>query len=428
MGFELFIARKHLFSRRKTTLICIAGIAVGVAALIVVLAVFTGFQSQLKKTMVGVHPHIRIEKWGGITDPLGEIEKIKSLNIPGLKTVAPFVAAEAMLQSPVGATGVLVRGVDPVREDLEVFRNHLVAGNFQLGETTFREKKRFLFFFTRTVERRCGEVLIGEGLAHSLRLRVGDRVTVIAPPLGEGGETFSLKQAESRTFVVSGIFNLGMNEFDTSYLLMNYHQAQKLYRLGDRVGGISVRFDDVDQALKWIYVFRSELPSPYVVTTWHDVNPHFFQALKVEKSVQTIFLGLIILVAAFNIFSTLIMIVLEKTRDIGILRALGATAHNIRRIFMLQGLTIGVLGVMMGTLSGLVLLHYRNDILDYIKETTSFELFPSDVYLFHGLPAEVQPQDIGVIIVLALVATVLAAVYPSHRAAKLDPVEALRYE
>ncbi|MCM8776443.1 MAG: FtsX-like permease family protein [Candidatus Omnitrophica bacterium] len=428
MAFEGFIARKHLMFRKKATLICILGVGVGVAALMVVLAVFTGFQSELKSTMVGVHPHLRIEKWGGLDDPQGDIAKVEALEIRGIRSLSSFVAAEAILQSNAGATGVIVRGVDPVHEDLEIFKRHMVAGKFDLSDQHWMETERRGLFFKKDLKKTIGCIMIGEGLARILHVQVGDRITLVAPSFGGNTESFNLGQARSEPFMVKGIFNVGMNEFDTSYVLLDLPRAQRLYALGGRVSGISIRFQDVDDALRWEWVIRGQLGLEYVVTTWQDVNPHFFQALKVEKSVQTIFLSLIVLVAALNIFSTLIMIVMAKTRDIGILRTLGATEMSVRRIFLWEGFTIGVVGVVLGALSGLTLLYYRNDVLDFIKKTTGFELFPSDVYLFDGLPAEIHPEDIAVIVVLALLASILAAVYPSHRAAKLHPAEALRYE
>ena len=428
MNFELFIAKKHLMRRRKTTLISMVGVCVGVAALIVVLAVFTGFQSQLRATMVSVHPHLKIEKWGGMTDPDKEIEKVRSLHIPGLRTVAAFVTGEGLLQSETGATGVIVRGLDTERESLDFYKKNMVEGEFDLTDrVTTRTQRRFLFF-KKTITHSTGGILIGEELAAILRLRVGDTVTLIAPDFSSHAASLAQLQSQTRSFIVKGIFHLGMSEFDSTYVLASVPQAQSMFRLGHSVRGLSLRFEDLSDALHWKWRLAGEYSAEYVITSWQDVNPNFFQALKVEKSVQTIFLSLIVLVAAFNIFSTLIMMVMEKTKDIGILKALGATAGSIRRIFLIQGFSIGFCGVLMGTGLGLVVLFYRNDILGFIKKTTGFELFPSDVYLFDGLPAEIHMEDITVIVAFALLASLLAGFYPAHRAAKLHPVEALRYE
>src|SRR3989338_265603 len=251
MSFETMVASKYLLKRRRTTVASIGGICTGVAALIVVLAVFTGFQSQLKATMVSVHPHIHIEKWGGMNQAAEIIRGVENLQIPEVTSLSPFVTAEAVVQAETGAAGVVVKGVDPAREDLSIFNTHLAKGYIDLeDEVLFKEKRRFLFF-KKTVRENRGKILIGESLARMLRLSVGDSVTLIAPTFAENAEAFSLRQAESRRFIVSGIFRLGMSDFDASYVLISIPQAQTLYHLGDRVNGIGIRFRDVDEALRW---------------------------------------------------------------------------------------------------------------------------------------------------------------------------------
>ncbi len=428
MKFELFMAHRYLARRRKTAAICMLGLCIGVLALIVVRAVFTGFQSDLKTTMVSVHPHLKIEKWGGMDHVEEERRQVLQMNIPGLTHVAGFVAQEAVIKSEMNATGAILRGIDTAHEDLALYQKKTVDGRLDFTDFSSRETRRRFLFFKKTEEKITGAIILGDYLARALHVETGDIVTVIAPTFEAGLNPLSLKQAESRTFVVRGIFHLGMNEFDSTYALISLSQAQQLFRLGERVNGLSLRFSDVDGALEWKWFLQGEFGSRYVVSSWHDINPTFFQAVRVEKSVQTIFLGLIVLVAVFNIFSTLIMIVMEKTKDMGILRALGATRGSIRRIFLLQGLTIGISGVFLGIVSGLTILHYRNEILAFIKQTTGFELFPSDVYLFDGLPAEIHAQDVISISLFCLLASLAAAFYPAHRASRLQPVEALRYE
>lgn len=429
MGFELFLVKRQMVRKKRASIMCILGVCIGVAALIVVLSVFSGFQSQLKSVMVSVHPHIRIDRWGGMTDPEAEIAKVEALKLPGLTHVSSFIAAEAVMQSEqgAGALGVLVRGVDQKHDLDNIFSQKIIAGLYDLEDKIEIQKKRKYFFFKEMSEEVFGSILIGQGLARSLQLSIGDTVTVLAPNLGASG-SLSLQSVKARRFIVRGMFYLGMNEFDSNFVLMSIPRAQDLYSLGNKVNGLSLRFQDVDQALPQVWTIRGQLGQGYSVSTWHDVNPNFFQALKVEKSVQTIFLGLIVMVAAFNIFSTLVMIVMEKTKDIGILRAIGATAGHIRNVFLIQGALLGTLGVILGTGLGLTILIYRNDLLALIKETTGYELFPSDVYLFDGLPAEIHPEDIAWIVGLAFISSIIAAVYPAMRAARLNPVEALRYE
>lgn len=434
MGFEGYIAWRHMTRRRKAgfisliSFISVLGIGVGVMALIVVLSVMSGFNRELKDKMVSVHPHIRIEKYGGMDRPESEIANVRSANIPGLKTVASFVAGEAVLRSEAGATGVVVRGVDWRNEDLAIFQRNMTSGSLDFEDRVAQETKRSGFFGTKTVEMRTGSVVIGEWLAASLRVRVGDIVTLITPPLGDSTVSLLFPKAEARPLIVKGIFRIGMNDFDSNFALIDIPQAQAAFHLGTRVNGLSLRFQDVDDALRWQMILRSRYDTDYVIRSWHDVNPNFFQALKVEKSVMTIIVSLIICVAAFNIFSVLIMVVMEKTKDIGVLRALGATRAGIRRIFVIQGFCLGFMGVALGTATGLLMVLYRNPILDFIKQTTGFELFPHDIYLFDGLPAQINPDDIIMIVCLALATSVAAGFYPAHLAAKLHPVDALRYE
>ncbi len=433
MSFESFIARKHLTHRRRTgfisliSMISVGGVAIGVMALIVVLAVMTGFDRELKNKIVNVQPHLRIEKIGAISHPLEEIQKIKDRHIPGLQNVSSFVEGQAILRSEDNALGVVVKGVDSEREDISVYQEHLVGGNLDFNDSVSTVTKRKFFFFSKTVETRKGSILIGEELARILRVNIGDTVTLIAP-FRDPKLPFSLLNSETRAFTIKGVFRIGMNDFDTSLALININTAQQLYHLGDRVTGLSVRFENVDDAEKWKLMLREDFGMDYLVRSWYDMNHNFFQALKVEKSVMTILLALIILVAAFNIISTLTMVVMEKTKDIGILRAIGATRMSIRKIFLMEGFSIGFSGVISGTILGLLMSFNLNPISDFIKNTTGLEVFPSDIYFFDKIPAEVHPEDVVVVVAFALLASVLAGFYPAHRAAGLNPVEALHYE
>ncbi len=434
MSYETWIAFKHLTRRRKTgfisliSLISILGVAVGVLALIVVLAVMSGFDRELKAKIVSVNPHLRIEKPEGIDQPGTWIGQILSWGIDGIRTVSPFIEGQAILRSERNATGILVKGVDPAREDLSIFGKNLRWGALDFAPTeVVGVKRRFFGFFKKTERHSVPSIVIGENLAQLLGVGLGERVSVIAPYV-ERGKVFSLEQAETQTFQVVGIFRVGMNDFDSSLALVHLADAQGLYHLGTRVSGLSVRFHDVDQAEKMKSFFRRQLGHDTWVRSWFDLNRNFFSALQVEKNVMTILLTLIVLVAAFNIVSTLIMVVMEKTKDIGILRALGATRQGIRKIFVTEGLWVGIIGVALGSAWGLLVAWNLNPIADFVEETTGFSVFPSDIYYLDRIPTEINVTDVVTVVTLALLTSILAGIYPAQRAASLKPVEALRYE
>lgn len=435
MGFEFFIAKKHLTRRHKTgfisliSFISIIGVALGVWALIVVMSVMSGFNTELKEKIVGVQPHLRIDKPDGMENSERDLALIRSHNIPGLVSLSRFVEGQAILRNTKNASGVMVKGLDTASEDLDIFQKHIVSGTLNFQDSVQVEKKRFLLFFKRKIETRRGSVFLGESLAATLGAQVGDVIYMITP-IPEPENPFVPLPMHVRTwpFLVRGIFRVGMNDFDTSLALINIEQAQKVYQMGTKVTGISMRFQNVDDAEKWAWVLRGAFPNQYYIRSWYDMNQTLFQAIKVEKNVMRFLLTLIIVVAAFNIISTLTMVVMEKTKDIGILRALGATRMGIRKIFIMEGFSIGFLGVLFGAITGVATAFHVDQVLDFLKKTTGIDLFPSTIYLFDKMPSEVHMDDVITIVVIALVATVVAGFYPAHRAASLKPVEALRYE
>ncbi len=432
MSFESFIALKYLVKGKRhgfvslISLISVLGIAVGVMALIVVLAVMSGFSRELKNKIVGVQPHIIVEQFSGMRNPREAVALVRSMNIPELESVAPFVHGQGIIRSETAATGVAVKGIDPADEPLDLFRDRMVSGTLSFDDVVAQDDDN------QSV--RVGRILIGAELARRLGVGLGEVVYVISPALDELDFKASslkkvIKQTKNEPFVVSGIFRIGMNDFDNNLGLMNLKQAQNLYRLEqDQVTGLSIRLTDVDLADRLKDEVRTAFGPGFQVRSWADLNRTFFAALKVEKTVMTILLSLIILVAVFNIVSSLIMVVMEKTRDIGILRALGATKGSVRDIFLLQGFLIGFSGIVLGTVSGLLLAFHLNPVADFLERTFGLVVFPPDIYLFDQIPAEINMPDVAVIVGFALVMSILAAAYPANRAANLLPIQALRYE
>lgn len=424
MRYVIFLAWKYLTGRRRTgfisliTGISVLGVAVGVMALIVVLAVMSGFDRELKRKIVGMDPHIFIEKPGGIENSGELVRKIRGMDLPEVLTVARVVQGQAILRSESNATGVVVRGVDTENRELEDLTKYVTQGEFDFSAVPAAKGKEDL-----------PSIVIGRELARMLNVQSGDAVYLISPFLKkEKGLKNFLKKAETTAFIVRGIFFVGMNDFDTQLALIGVPEAQEIYHLGGTVSGVSVRLRDVDEAERLKNVLRRGLGAEYFARSWVDLNRNFFSALKVEKTVMAILLFLIILVAAFNIVSTLVMVVMEKTKDIGLLKAVGATRFGIQLIFLLQGFTVGALGVVLGGVAGILIAKNVNPIVDFVERVTGLSLFPSDVYFFSKIPAEINVSDVVTIISFSLVTSILAGLYPAYKAAQLKPAEALRYE
>lgn len=388
--------------------------AVGVMALIVVLAVMSGFDAELKHKIVGMQHHLTVQEIGGSNSPEDIIQKIEQLGIHGVISVAPFVEGQAIVRSSSNAIGAVIRGIDDLREPMTDIENYLIGGASNLSDPYVVGEETY------------PRALIGQGLAAMLGAYVGDTVDIISPYVERQG--FLPPKAAAMTFMISGIYAFGMNDFDTALAVIDVKSAQKLYRLESRVTGIGIRLQDVDKSPEIKKMIQAGLGAKYLVGTWIDQNRNFFAALKVEKTVMTIILSLIVLVAAFNIVSSLIMVVMEKTKDIGILRTLGLSAGGVKRIFLMEGIFIGLMGTLFGALAGVVLAMNLNPAADLLERATGIEVFPKDIYYFDKIPAEIQQGDIVVIVIGAFVLAVLASWYPAHRASRLLPVEALRYE
>jgi len=407
LGYEYFIGFRYLKSKQRPTfialiaLLSVAGVTVGVMALIVVIAVMAGFESDLKSRILGVESHVVVMGQAqAMTDYRKVLKQVEQ--IPGVVGATPFVFSQVMIRSPYGVSGAVLRGVDP-----------------DLAGKVIKD-----FDATSLVPDRTGgppvsgpaAVVLGKELAKKLAAVKGSQIQVIAPAgiLSPMGHLPAMK-----SFQVAGLFSSGMFEYDGSLAFVHLEQAQRLLRMSDAVSGIEIKVADIYQAPKIAGHIEAMLGPGFWVRDWTKMNQNLFAALKLEKTVMFIILALIILVAAFNIASTLIMMVMQKTRDIAILKAMGATDRSIRRIFVFNGMAIGTLGTVLGVSLGFVLCtllqHYQ------------FIELPGDVYYITTLPVKLQWLDVLAIASSALVICFLSTLYPARQAARFNPVDAFRY-
>ncbi|MDP6685346.1 MAG: ABC transporter permease, partial [Candidatus Omnitrophota bacterium] len=365
----------------------VMGVALGVMALIVVIAVMTGFDEDLRDKIVGTNSHIVIEKDGGIENYYELADEVNKL--PHVVASAPFVNGQALIKQKDQVTGVIFRGIDFEREKrVTNIEKYLEEGSLSLG---------------------VDDVLIGRELSRRLNLATGD--------------TISLVSAVSRTpkdFIVGGIFNSGMFDYDMNLVFTSIEGAQTFYQVEGLAGGIGVKVDNVHRANKIKRQIQEAIGYEYWVRSWSDLNKNLFSALKLEKITMFVILTLIVVVACFNIASTLIMMVMEKTKDIGILKSIGATNSSVRNIFVMNGFFIGALGTLFGALGGFALCH--------ILKTYEFIKLPRDIYYIDKLPVKVEVFDSMIVIAGALVISLLSTLYPAWKAQRMQPVDALRYE
>ena len=420
MPFELFIGLRYLKAKRKSTFISIitfistAGVALGVMALIVVLAVMTGFEDDLKEKILGTNAHIVVIRSGA---PMEEyrsvIEKLKGFK--GVQAATPFIYNQVMLSSGKNVSGVVLRGVD-VASDRRVTRlsQSVVEGSMAGLEPTMGQGADTL-----------PGLMVGKELAKHLNLFLGDKVNVISPmgnitPLG--------MMPRMKPFKVTGIFNTGMFEYDSTLAYVSLDQAQRFFDLGDTVTGIQLKVEDVYHTGELARSINREMGVNFYARDWMQMNKNILFALKTEKIVMFIILTLIVLVAAFGIASTLFMIVMEKTRAIAILKSMGATGASIMKIFVLEGLIIGVIGTLLGVASGLLVALNLEPIINVIQKITGQDFFSKDIYYLDHFPSQVVPSDVVLISVTAVLISFLATLYPAWQASKMLPAEALRYE
>jgi len=410
--FEWMLSLRYLRARRKEGFISVIagfsfiGIMLGVATLIIVMAVMNGFRKELLGKILGLNGHLLVQP---LETPLTDWEQVadRISQSPGIILAAPLVEGQALASSPFSAAGVLVRGY----RARDIAKMPSVAGNIRQGTLEGFDEGQ--------------GVAIGRRLADQLSVRAGDYVTLVAP---RGAVTPMGTTPRIKRYKVAAVFEIGMSEYDASFVFMPLREAQLYFNREGDVTAIEVYVTDPDRIDRFRREVSDAAGRPIFMVDWRQRNATFFNALQVERNVMFLILTLIVLVAALNIISGLIMLVKDKGRDIAILRTIGATQGAVMRVFLITGASIGVVGTLMGFVVGTLICLNVESIRQFVSWVTNTELFSPELYFLSRLPAEMDPGETAAVVVMALTLSLLATLYPSWRAARLDPVEALRYE
>ncbi|HHK74619.1 MAG TPA: lipoprotein-releasing ABC transporter permease subunit [Rhizobiales bacterium] len=406
------LALRYLRARRKEGFISVIagfsflGITLGVATLIIVMAVMNGFRTDLIDKILGVNGHMMVHALGGPFTGFDDVVK-RMKDIKGLTSITPMIEGQALAAGRNASSGVMVRGMR--EKDLRAFKS--VADNIRQGTLDDFDSAE--------------GVAIGTRLATSLGLEPGKKITLVAP---RGAVTPFGTSPRIKSYNVAAVFEVGMSQFDASLIFMPLNEAQLYFNKPDAVTAIEVMVEDPERMDDYRTLVEHNVQKPVYITDWRQTNKTFFGALEVERNVMFIILTLIILVAALNIISGLIMLVQDKSSNIAILRTMGATRGAIMRVFVITGASIGVVGTFAGMMLGLVFCWNIESIRQFISMLTGTELFSPELYYLSTMPAEINMGEVTTVVVLALALSFLATLYPSWRAARLDPVEALRYE
>ncbi len=425
---SLFLAARYLKPKRTflavITLISVIGVTLGITVLILVMSVMTGFERELQRKVIGFDAHLLISNNGLMDDWHAVAGKIAKA--PGVVAVAPFVQGPVIVEFNHQRLAPKIRGIEPALEEKVGDLTNVIAGKLDLGGD---------------------DAVMGSELARALGVNVGDVITIYSPrnigdvleqidrlkgksgKANRDGDIDSLRQMVLPTeLTVTGIFETGRYVYDSEFLLVPLHIGQELYGLGDSVHGLAVRTVDPDRAAEIREGLLKVLPEDFSCVTWMEMNKELFDAIAMERHVMFFLLMFIILVAAFGIMNTLITMSVQKTREIGVLKALGARTWQVISVFLIQGMVIGIIGVVSGLALGMTLIRWRNEVSHWLASVLHVEIFPKSVYEFSQIPAEVVPADVALICISAFVICSVAALIPAWIASRLDPVKALRCE
>ncbi len=410
---ELYIGLRYTRAKRRNhfisfiSLISMLGIALGVTALITVLSVMNGFQNEVRERILGMAAHVTVSGLDGRLRNWPEVLE-KSRDFPHVLGAAPYIHAEGMVTAGDRVQGTMVRGLLPSQEpQVSVVGSKMVAGSLDV------------------LQPGSFNIILGSELATTLGVSVGDKVTLITPStnVSPAGILPRLKR-----FTVAGVFEVGMFQYDSALVLVHMRDAARLYRFDESVSGVRLKLDDMFLAPEVAADLQDRLGERYWVSDWTRSHTNYFRALKIEKTAMFIILLLIVAVAAFNIISTLVMVVTDKQGDIAILRTLGASPASIMGIFIIQGVVIGMVGTLLGILGGVSLALNIDTIVPAIESTFGIHFLPASVYYISELPSELRWSEVTTIATLAFVLSMLATIYPAWRASRVQPAEALRYE
>ncbi len=423
--YEFLISLRYLKARRKQvfvsiiSFISIAGIFLGVAALIIVLAVMNGFENELRSKILGINSHIVLTEYGGpmenYSSVMKEIEEVK-----GVMASTPFIYSQAMLRRSGEISGVILRGLDP-----ETATRVIDLGKIPEGALSYLTPQGRATLKLEGERGKIPGIIVGKELAKNLGISLFETVEILSPM---GVSTPMGMIPRIKPFVVVGIFDSGFFEYDATLTFTSLKDSQDLMNLDNKVTGIEIKVNDIYKAREIGEQIIKKIGFPFWARDWMQLNKNLFSALKLEKRVMFIILALIVLVAAFNIICTLIMVVMEKNKDIAILKSMGATSGSIMKIFVLQGLIIGGIGTLLGSVVGVAIASNVSQISLFIEKAFGFKILPGDVYYLNALPSQVNYGDLVIIVIGSLLISFLATIYPSWNASRLDPAEALRYE